>query len=374
MLNIQKYLVEGGSLEELEAKYCIYYRIHNRYDNLYLFRYDTNLNPNFSLPIVRECRGIILDKNDNWRIVCRSFDKFFNYGETNQADIDWSTAQVQEKMDGSLIQFYWYDNHWEVSTQGMPDASGVLHNDLSGRSFAEYIWEVYNKSSFKLPDNGDHCFYFELTSPYNRIVVEQREAKFTLLGARNLTTQQEITPVEASKLISGEVAFTKTFDLANVEEMVSSFEDMDPVQQEGYVVCDANFNRIKVKHPGYVRLHYLKEYTSSIKNIANIIRQGEQVEAALYFPEFKPVLDEFSDRLEKFIAEREKEYSFVKDLETNKEFAFSVQKYEYPHILYAVRNGYVRAEKAEKLPVKSIREVTAKMRLDNLLYYLGYKS
>jgi hypothetical protein len=51
-------------------------------------------------PIVRESRGVILDEADDWRVVARAFDKFFNYGESGADEIDWGTARVQEKVDG----------------------------------------------------------------------------------------------------------------------------------------------------------------------------------------------------------------------------------------------------------------------------------
>jgi tRNA splicing ligase len=53
--------------------------------------------------VVQECRGLILDESANWRIVAFPYTKFFNYGEEHAASIDWSTACVQEKLDGSLM-------------------------------------------------------------------------------------------------------------------------------------------------------------------------------------------------------------------------------------------------------------------------------
>jgi hypothetical protein len=106
---------------------------------------------------VHECRGIILDANDNWNIVCYPYKKFFNYGEPNAginslnirtrrvyfnyvsyhfrfsmffilllffslvAEIDWNSAVVTEKLDGSLVTLYWYQNGWQVSSTGTPD-------------------------------------------------------------------------------------------------------------------------------------------------------------------------------------------------------------------------------------------------------------
>ena len=34
--------------------------------------------------------------------------KFFNHGESNADIIDWKTARVYEKLDGSIITMYWY--------------------------------------------------------------------------------------------------------------------------------------------------------------------------------------------------------------------------------------------------------------------------
>ena len=37
----------------------------------------------------------------------RSFFKFFNYGEDVDT-VDWQTASVQEKVDGSLIKYFYF--------------------------------------------------------------------------------------------------------------------------------------------------------------------------------------------------------------------------------------------------------------------------
>lgn len=48
------------------------------------------------------------------------YKKFFNFGEDCAATIDWNTAKVQEKIDGSLISLYWYDDSWHISSTGCP--------------------------------------------------------------------------------------------------------------------------------------------------------------------------------------------------------------------------------------------------------------
>ena len=77
------------------------------------------MNSDFRLREVQEASGSIFKFVDGRaQYVCRPFDKFFNVGEVNAADIDWSTAQVREKVDGSLMKI-WFDNgDWHLSTNG----------------------------------------------------------------------------------------------------------------------------------------------------------------------------------------------------------------------------------------------------------------
>ena len=77
---------------------------------LYIINYD-QIRTRFSHKLCSEARGIILEKESN-RIVCYPFDKFWNYSKHNGGKggkIDWDTAAVQEKVDGSLMKLYFYE-------------------------------------------------------------------------------------------------------------------------------------------------------------------------------------------------------------------------------------------------------------------------
>ena len=54
---------------------------------------------NMGQKVVRECRGMILEKG-TWDVVALPFLKFFNAGEKHAAVIDWTSARVYEKLDG----------------------------------------------------------------------------------------------------------------------------------------------------------------------------------------------------------------------------------------------------------------------------------
>ena len=87
---------------DLEAKNI---RVKQQGD-LAIFNYRPGAD--FNDEIVREARGIIIDIK-NLSVVCYPFTKFGNYYESYADDIDWSTAQVQEKIDGSIVKLYHYN-------------------------------------------------------------------------------------------------------------------------------------------------------------------------------------------------------------------------------------------------------------------------
>jgi len=113
MLNLQKFLIENnGNLVLLKEQFGIDTNVHKKYNNLIQFTY--NQIDSYKVkahPIVRESRGIILDSADNWKVVARPFDRFFNYGENVDEDkFDWTSFVAQEKVDGSLMIVYHYRN------------------------------------------------------------------------------------------------------------------------------------------------------------------------------------------------------------------------------------------------------------------------
>lgn len=124
--------------------------------------------------IVQECRGIILNKEDNWNIVCYPYNKFFNFGESNAAKLNWdSKINAYKKLDGSLINLFYYKG-WNFSTSGNPDASGPCLNNLGRQiTFHELVKELWSQHNYEYPFKIDYnrTFMFELCTPLNKIVV-----------------------------------------------------------------------------------------------------------------------------------------------------------------------------------------------------------
>ena len=139
-MELQEYLRENG-LERLSQEYKIKINRHQKYPHLVCLKYSQIESP-MAAKVVQQSRGIILNEKRNWDIVSYAYDKFFNYGEPLAVQIDWQKATVYDKLDGSLMILYYYDNKWQVQSSGTADGSGEVNG--FNVTFAELFWQVWH--------------------------------------------------------------------------------------------------------------------------------------------------------------------------------------------------------------------------------------
>jgi len=290
MLAIQEYIKKHGINKAISD-----FNLKSReYENKILLKYDQLSSPTMmAMAEMQDSRGIILEKG-TWKVLSLAFRKFFNSEEGNAHKIDWNTARVLEKLDGTLIQLYWdaHKGKWFAGTTGTAEGEGEVNNK-NGTTFNDLFFqtvaEKYNLDLNRL--DKKYCFVFELTTPYNIVVKPHGESSATLLTIRNLETLEEVCYEEL--LNHGSVLglpVVKSFDLnaKNVGALLRTFENM-PWSEEGYVVVDGNNDRIKCKNPAYVAVHHLKG-KSAEHNIITIVKSNEIEEFGSTFPERKEEL------------------------------------------------------------------------------------
>lgn len=358
-MELQKYLREKG-LEKLCEEYNIKVNRHQKYPHLVCLKYSQIDSP-MSEKVVQQSRGIILDEENNWQIISYSYDKFFNYGEPLAIDINWNTATVYDKLDGSLMVLYFYDNQWQVQSSGTADGSGQVHG--FPLSFAQLFWNVWDELKYRLPQETDYCFSFELLTPYNRIVVQQNKNNLVLHGVRNIKTLQEEKPqIWAEKYGFNLV---KTFPLYNNwRDIIKAAEKLAPTEAEGYVICDDNFHRIKVKSPQYVAWAHFRS-SFSTRKMLQIILNNEGDEFLNYYPEWTKLYYDIQQKYEKLITEIQDKYQQYQSIPIQKDFAFAVKHLPYSGILFALRGGKSASIK-EALMNTSIPKVEQLLDIKNI--------
>ena len=302
MLAIQEYILKHG-LEKTVKDFSLKTR---EYEHKILIKYNQLVSPTLmALPEVQDCRGLILEKG-TWKVLSLAFRKFFNAEEGNAAKIDWNTAHVLEKLDGTMIQVYydWHDMTWYAGTTGTANGEGEVNNK-NGTTFNDLFWDTLNnKYTFnECLLNKDLIYVFELTTPYNIVVKPHGESSATLLTVRNRETLVELSGKDLEMVsVSLDIPLVKSFDInaKNVGHLLKTFEGM-PWYSEGYVVVDSNFNRVKVKNPAYCAVHHLKGKTAE-HNILTIIKTNEIEEFGATFPERKEELNRLKEGYDALIA------------------------------------------------------------------------
>ncbi len=275
------------------------------YSSKILLKYDQLVSPTLmGLPEMQDCRGLILELG-TWRVMSLAFRKFFNSEEGNAHKIDWNTAKVLEKIDGSLIQVYYdrFVDKWFAGTTGTAEGEGEVNNKM-GTTFNTLFWDTV-KDKYGLDENKlekGFCYVFELTTPYNIVVKPHGESSVSLLTIRDLETLSEFSYdalLDFGRLLN--LPVVKSYDLnkGNMGAILRTFEGM-LWSEEGYVVVDDNFNRVKVKNPAYVAVHYLKG-KSAEHNILTIVKSNEIEEFGATFPDRREELYKLKENYDNLV-------------------------------------------------------------------------
>jgi len=310
-LSVIKYIKKHG-LEKTLKDFKLKSRV---YENKVLIKYD-QIDSSMGLEEVQDSRGLILEK-DTWKIMSLPFRKFFNSAEGHASKIDWNTAHILEKIDGSMIQLYydWNKETWFAATTGTAEGEGEVNNKLGltfNSLFFKTVVEKYNLNLKHL--SKDFIYVFELTTPYNIVVKPHEVSSATILAIRDRTTLKELD-YDVIKMF-GEalnIPVVKRFDLNtdNFGKLIRTFENM-PWSEEGYVVVDSNFNRVKVKNPAYVSAHHLKGKMAN-HHIMTIIKTNECDEFMATFKERKEEIIKLKDNYDVLVKRLEDSWVEIKE-------------------------------------------------------------
>lgn len=234
----------------------------------------------FTHPLVREARGIII-RTDSFEPVCWSFNKFCNPheagAEQDLKDFDWNRCRCQEKVDGSIVKLFMnpFTGKWQWATNSCVDASEAGVAAVPGSTFLDVIESAVNYGRIRTEELNPDCTYtFELVSPQTQVVVKYPEARLYHTGTRNRLTGEEFDcDVGIEK--------PKEYPLRSLEDCVKAAEelnrDSEDVTQEGFVVVDAGWRRVKVKSPEYFAMHRISNNNSfSKERIVEVLRSGEE--------------------------------------------------------------------------------------------------
>lgn len=350
---VQSYL-SSNSLEDFEAEHGIKGKTDGQH---ILLDYDM-ASVDWNQPYGYACRGLILCA-DTLNVLGLGLKKFFNALEHQADPIDWNTAKVLEKLDGTMVKRFFSPHHndfvyttrrqlpHEIETNRIGDTQ-ITWRQLIDRCLQDILPQV--------DQQDDETLVFEVMSPVNYVVVRHDGFKGSLLARRCNRTLQE-------KPVYDHPTAPKVFDFNSRQEVEEFANQLKGVECEGFVVVDDNYNRVKIKGPDYVRLHHLKDNaTRSVKSAILTVRHGEVDEVISYFPNLETLLRGIQEIVGDFITTHQEVYDEIKHIESQKEFAIELNSrgLEMPALLFNVRAG-----KAE-----SIQQATAQLDDNKFVKYI----
>ncbi len=311
MLLVQQYL-ENHSLGDLARDHGVYASF-SKSGHKFSLNYD-QIEARESDPLAQECRGLVLSREDGQpmagvvtpegktdrtgvvpgptKILAYPMKRFFNHGQGSAASINWHDPNlaVLEKLDGTLCIVYWdpFTNQWCVATRSVPEADLLMDNGLF--TFRTLFEKALYDTTGGLPFDQfaamldkNYTYSFELTTPYNRIVVAYPENRITLLAARKMSSLKEVDPREVKIDV---IPIVQAHTYTSVQELVDWVSSLNPMEHEGVVVRDGDFNRIKVKNAAYVAYNKVRDaLATSPRNMVELILTEKDDDVIPMLPE-----------------------------------------------------------------------------------------
>jgi len=217
------------------------------------------------------------------------------------------------------VILYWYDSKWNTSSTGTPDAGSMITEKYS---FSELFWEIWKKKNYRLPKNNNLCYMFEMVTPRHTIIVQPTEENIVFHGARDLITFRELDHIPIG--IENGWNCVKSFQFNTIQDTIDAARKLNPLQAEGFVVRDADFNRLKIKCPNYVALSHLGGSSVndfSVLNMLQLIKSNENTEFLTYFPDakflYETVFQAYKTLMDSLLKDYQKTLQIVNDKKKN---------------------------------------------------------
>lgn len=290
---------EGG-FQSFCYRFHLRYRYHSylplvvvTYDN----RYQSKNKDDQS--VTDFCRGIVLETR-TWRVVAKSFTRFFKAPELKQLRklILGDKVIVEVKEDGSFLNLFCHQGQWLLATRNN------FANDLVYDESMNYC-ELFEKSlGLSVTEIGsfldpDIVYSFEVCSVHNRIIKKYDEPKVYLLGC--FQGDFEIPIDQNIYHLLPKLQRVESFDIScsslnDIEKILNERVSNDPLF-EGFVLKfqgDDGIKRMKIKNKLYLLVHGLKyrgwsclttdtvnmirkQYPQHVDTILDVLKQGRSV-------------------------------------------------------------------------------------------------
>lgn len=300
---------------------------------------------------------------------CMSFDKDY---------------KIEEYVDGTMINVFYHNDEWHISTRSVMNATTSFYNDIVGneKTYNEMFQDCLDESRLKLDSlDQNYCYSFVIKHPSNRIVEPIYKPMLYLCSVYDIQNSKVYeVPLTIIQLLNQEksvvmnpeleLMFRNTYvkipsvDIYNtVEEATNIYtSSITPYVTKGFVIRIGNI-RTKCINPNYSYVRILRGNQSKLQYKYYELLQKQQIHEYLkYFPEHGDIFYIFSKDLEYF---QDMVYLFYKEVNIHKRLNITDVPYEYRNHIRNIHQIYIY-NLNNRLKDRSIKKHTVQIYTRNL--------
>jgi hypothetical protein len=357
-----KYINQYG-LAKLLTEYAIKVNENPEY-GLYVLNYDQIDSPK-NHPITNECRSLVVTCDFGiWKVISRSFDRFFNYGEIDGDKHDITKMVAYEKVDGSIVSLFYWNGEWLYRTRSMIMPTSQVNGwDKTWKELIEPV--LLDKGFREYNHNTNLTYIFEVVGTENRVVTRYEESAAYLLAIRDNQTGNYSWMDKEDILLRG-WKLPMQYSFNTIDHCLQAAKDLRDLN-EGYVLYDHfGVPKIKVKNPAYVAAHLLRGEGLNPKRIMQLVFMNEVAEYLSIFPEDKVHFEPYTSAAYTLEQEINTKYWTANLIESQKDFALEVKDLCYSGVLFSAR-------KQNKNPIDVLHSMDESYKIKLLTQYMGEK-
>jgi T4 RnlA family RNA ligase len=257
-----------------------------------IFNYRLASYTDFCKPNALEARGIMFALTDDNgvvledpKLVCRPIRKFFNRFEnplTMDLVVNVDTIERMEvKEDGSLISTFIHKGELRVKSKGSIESEQGIDAMNWINKNPNLKQELFNitKQNFTVD--------MEWVAPFNRIVLNYKQANLVILHIRcnttgTLMTKQSVDPYMYPTVLTQWVQDAAQQLSLNYDQILQQFDDLTGI--EGFVVYLKDGTIFKLKCEWYLQLHRCKESVDTPRRLFEVaVNEGTDDLRSMFF-------------------------------------------------------------------------------------------
>lgn len=254
--------------------------------------------------ILRECRGLIMDKTTGG-VLARRFHKFFNINERDETQahlIDWTRPHsIMIKRDGSMITPFFRRGSRTLSwgTKMGETEVAVPVAEFVSRNIDYTLFAIMAIAAGYTP-------IFEWCSRKQRIVIDYPNDELVLTHMRNMITGEYLTRDKIAEVIRNyDIPLVETINgpISDIDNFISQTRELKG--EEGYVIQFEDTGEMyKIKADEYCVIHKAKDALTFEKDVIAVLTSDALDDfLAMMPPDDRQALERFHAALMEKISE-----------------------------------------------------------------------